>query len=74
MRRVILNIPENRYELFMELIRRLGIEKIQEKEVTIESYEIENLPEWQKEEILKRLAASKDSEYLTWEELRDSLK
>ncbi|SIS97807.1 hypothetical protein [Belliella pelovolcani] len=74
MRRVTLNIPENRYELFMELIKSLGIEKIQEKETTIESSEIENLPEWQKEEILRRVTAAKDSDYLTWEELRDSLK
>lgn len=64
MKQVLLNIPENRYEFFMELVEQLGLE----------STELEIIPEWQKQIVLERIKTTKPEEYLSWEEIERELK
>lgn len=73
MKQVTLNIPENLYSFFMDLVKNMGIEKIQEKEIpTNESGQ--EVPAWQKEEVLKRIASMKKDEYVSWEDLVKEIK
>lgn len=73
MKQVTLNIPENLYSFFMDLVKNMGIEKIQEKEIPANDSG-EEIPTWQKEEVLKRIASMKKDEYVSWEDLVKEIK
>jgi len=64
MKQITLNIPDSKYQDFMELITRLGIE---------ESHELA-IPEAHKTIVRDRIKNTKPEEYLTWEEVREQLK
>jgi len=49
MKQVTLNIPENKFQFFIELTKQLGLEI--QKEETLDV----NIPQWQQELTLKRL-------------------
>lgn len=65
MKQVTINIPENMYGFFMELIQKLGLEKVEN--------EIVDIPEWQKREVIRRMESTSPEEYLTWEEIENRL-
>ena len=65
MKQVTINIPENMYGFFMELIQKLGLEKVEN--------EIVDIPDWQKGEVIHRMESTSHEEYLTWEEIENQL-
>ena len=65
MKQVTINIPENMYGFFMELIQKLGLEKVEN--------EIVDIPDWQKREVIRRMESTSSEEYLTWEEIENRL-
>jgi len=65
MKQIILNIPDNNYEFFMELMKKLDFEYTdQESEI----------PEEIKKMVLERKKNSKRENLLTWEEVKANLK
>ena len=66
MKQVILNIPENKFQFFMELVKNLGFVKTSE----------EVIPEEHKQEVRRRIAASdKNPEcLLDWEDVKNDFK
>lgn len=66
MKQVTLNIPEDRYKFFMELVEQLGLE----------SSENAPIPEWQQELVLKRLKKIEQNpdHLLDWEEVKDNFR
>ena len=80
MKRITLNIPDNKYEFFLELVKNLGLEKVKEEpvEASQEALGIEEdeyvVPEWQKEIVRERVKNTRPDEYLSWEEVRQQLK
>jgi hypothetical protein len=65
MKQVTINIPENMYGFFIELIQKLGLEKVEN--------EIVDIPDWQKREVIQRMESTSSEEYLTWEEIENRL-
>ena len=65
MKQVTINIPENMYGFFMELIQKLGLEKVEN--------EIVDIPDWQKREVIRRMESTSSEEYLTLEEIENRL-
>lgn len=65
MKQITINIPENMYGFFMELIQKLGLEKVEN--------EIVDIPDWQKREVISRMESTSPEEYLTWEEIENQL-
>jgi len=49
MKQVTLNIPENKFQFFIELAKQLGLEIQKEETLDVE------IPQWQKDLTLKRL-------------------
>lgn len=67
MRKVVLNVPDEMYSFFIELVQKLGLEK-EEEEENIE------VPEWQKRTVMGRIESTLPNEYKTWEEIDNQLK
>lgn len=65
MKQITINIPENMYGFFMELIQKLGIEKVEN--------EIVEIQDWQKKEVINRMESTSPDEYMTWEEIENQL-
>ena len=65
MKQVTINIPENMYGFFIELIQKLGLEKVEN--------EIVDIPDWQKREVIRRMESTSSEEYLTLEEIENRL-
>jgi hypothetical protein len=65
MKQVTINIPENMYSFFMELVQKLGLEKVENETVEV--------PDWQKTEVIRRMESTSPEEYLTWEEIESQL-
>ncbi|MGB0430576.1 MAG: hypothetical protein ACPGLV_08895 [Bacteroidia bacterium] len=63
MKEVTVRIPDEKYGFFLELIESLGLENV-----------INEIPEFQKEIVRKRIAASKPENLKTWDEARESFK
>jgi hypothetical protein len=63
MKKVTINVPEDKYRFFMELIESLGFD-------TDEA----GISEAQKEMVRERIKNSKKEELLTWQEARGKLK
>ncbi len=63
MKEVILRIPEQKLDFFMELFRQLGIEVSQEEEI----------PEEHKAIVRERLKNSRPEDMIPWEEARKRL-
>lgn len=66
MKQVILNIPENKFQFFMELVKNLGFVKAADI----------SIPEEHKQEVRKRMAASdKNPErLLDWNDVKNDFK
>lgn len=66
MKQVILNIPDNKFQFFMELIKNLGFVKATEI----------SIPEEHKKEVRKRIAAANKNpeRLLDWEEVKNDFK
>ncbi len=66
MRQVTVNIPEEKYEFFIDLIDQLGFHKDEEIEI----------PEEHKRIVLERIRLSKQepTRLLDWEEVKDDFK
>ncbi len=66
MKQVTLNIPDGKFDFFMELFEKLGLDT----QTTLE------IPEWQKELVLNRIKASNNNpeRLLDWEDVKDSFK
>ena len=66
MKQITLNIPEKKINFFIELFKQLGLEVAQTIDV----------PDWQKEEVLKRMERSKvnPERLLDWEQVKEALK
>ena len=66
MKQVTLNIPDGKFDFFMELFEKLGLDT----QTTLV------IPEWQKELVLNRIKASNNNpeRLLDWEDVKDSFK
>ena len=65
MTQVTLNIPDNKLEFFLQVFLQLGLE-VDEQSIVI--------PEWQKEEVRRRIKETKDEDYVSWEEAQKQFK
>ncbi|HNP18191.1 MAG TPA: hypothetical protein PKL31_07155 [Fulvivirga sp.] len=63
MKEVTLKIPDNKYQFFMELVRNLGFEKIEDFDI----------PEEHKVIVKERIKNSKVEELIPWQEARKQL-
>jgi len=54
------------YSFFMELIQKLGLEKLEEENIEV--------PEWQKRTVMGRIESTLPNEYKTWEEIEHQLR
>lgn len=66
MKQVILNIPDKKFDFFMELVKQLGLEISEEAD-----YEIS---EEHKKIVRERLKNSKPEDMVPWEEARKQFK
>lgn len=64
MRQITINIPDNKFQFFVELVQQLGFETNEEPVV----------PEWQKQVVRQRMNETPTSAYMTWEEVEQKLK
>ena len=64
MKQVTLNIPDNRYSFFMELISNLGLDQPEEI----------HIPEEHKAIVRERILNSKPEELIPWREARKQLR
>jgi len=62
---IVLDVQDKNYEAFLEFIKTLDYVSVK-KEDTI--------PQWQKEEVRKRIKNTKADQYLSWEEVEQKLK
>jgi hypothetical protein len=60
MKQITLQIPQNKYQFFMELFRQLGIEVIEEMEI----------PEKHKAIVRERIKTTRPEELIPWDEAR----
>lgn len=66
MKQVILNIPDKKFDFFMELVKQLGLE------VSEENYY--KIPEEHKSIVRERIKNSKPEDMVSWEEARKQFK
>ena len=66
MKQVILNIPDNNYEFFMELMKKLNFITTDQEETQV--------PEDVKKMVMDRLNNSKRENLVTWEEAKTKLR
>ena len=64
MKQITLNIPDNKYQFFLELVRNLGFEKAEELDI----------PEEHKAIVRERIKNSKPEEMIPWHEARKQLR
>lgn len=64
MKEVTLKIPDDKYQFFMELVRNLGFERVDEI----------NIPEEHKAIVRERIKKSKPEELIPWQEAREQLR
>ena len=64
--KITLDIPENKYQFFLELIKSLNFITVEDRELTI--------PEWQKKIVRDRIKNTKPEDYLSWEEVEKQFK
>ncbi|MEQ9164672.1 MAG: hypothetical protein RLO12_00325 [Fulvivirga sp.] len=64
MKQVTLKIPDNKYQFFMELVRNLGFDKIEDFDV----------PEEHKNIVKERIKNSKTEELIPWQDARKQLR
>ena len=63
MRQITLNIPDNKYKFFMELVQNLGFDKAEELHIHEEHKAI----------VRERIKNTKQEELISWEEARKQL-
>ena len=66
MKQVILNIPDNNFEFFMELMKKLNFITSDQEETQV--------PEDVKKMVMERKRTFKREDALTWEEVQKKLK
>ena len=64
MKRVIVNVPDDKLEEFLRLMNSIGCE------IAEEDFEI---PEWHKEIVLERIKNTKEEDFIPWEQVRKDL-
>jgi hypothetical protein len=64
MKQVTLNIPDNKYRFFIELVQNLGFEKAEEMDI----------PEEHKAIVRERIRKSKPENLIPWDEARKQLR
>lgn len=65
MTQITLNIPDNKLEFFLEVFQQFGLEVSDDAIV---------VPEWQKEEVKRRIKETNPEDCIPWEEARKQLK
>ena len=67
MKQLTVSIPESFYKTFVEFFKHIPDAKVEE---------VENLsiPQWHKEETLKRLKSSKPQDFISWAKAKKQLK
>lgn len=66
MRQIVLNIPDNKFSFFMELIHNFKFIKIENTDEKTSDIEV---PDWHKEIINKRIKNSKPEDMLNWKDV-----
>jgi hypothetical protein len=64
MKRIIVNVPEKKFDEFLKLMAENGY-KTQEEDFDI--------PEWHKEIVRERIRTAKEEDYIPWEEVKKNL-
>jgi hypothetical protein len=67
MKQITISIPENFYKTFIDFLKHVPDAKIE----TEDDYFI---PEWHKEETLRRIKTAKAKDFISWEKARKKLK
>jgi hypothetical protein len=62
MKQITLNIPEQQVEFFMNLIKRLGFEALQD-----------NIPEEHKKIVRDRIKNTNTQDYVSWESIENQI-
>lgn len=70
MKQIVLSVPDNKFNFFMELVQNFKFVKI---EKTIENSNEFEVPEWHKEIIRERIKSSKPEDMLSWEDVEKKL-
>lgn len=63
MRQITINIPDSFYQVFLDFFKHVP-------EATIVETSELHIPDWHKEETLKRLETSKPEDFIPWEEAK----
>ena len=66
MKQLTISIPENFYNVFVEFFRHIP-------EAKIESEESITIPDWHKEETLKRIRNAKPEDFIPWKKAKKQL-
>mgnify|MGYP001610655449 FL=1 len=64
MKRIIVNVPDQKLDDFMKLMDSNGYNSVPE------DFEI---PEWHKEIVRERIKNNRDSDYIPWEQVKKNL-
>lgn len=64
MKRVIVNVPDEKFDDFLKIIESLGLSIVEE------DFEI---PEWHKEIVRERIKNTKEEDFIPWEQVRKDL-
>lgn len=67
MKQVTISIPDSFYKTFLEFFKHIPDAKIE----GVESFVV---PEWHKEETLKRINSSKPEDFIPWDKAKKQLK
>ncbi len=67
MKQLTVSIPENFYKVFVEFFKHIP-------DARIEDVEELSIPQWHKEETLKRLKSSKPENFILWAKAKKQLK
>ena len=67
MRQITISIPESFYKTFMEFFKYIPDAKIEKTETF-------SIPEWHKEETLKRVKDSREEDYVPWSKAKKQIK
>lgn len=64
MKQVIVNVPEKKMDFFLELLNSLGFSQTDDDQ---------DIPEEQKELVRLRIKNAKKSDYLNWDDVKDTI-
>ena len=62
MKQVVLEIPDDKWSFFSELIINLGFVKLRENDITV--------PEYHKQIVRERIKSAKDEDFVEWDAVK----